>query len=59
MEQLLKTEVVGILNAIQRGNAPALTENETVPQLWETSEYKFDLVDCIFRGIPVHFPVVY
>lgn len=45
MEQMLKTEVVGILNAIQRGNAPALTENETIPQFWETSEYKFDLVD--------------
>lgn len=45
MEQILKTEIVGILNAIQRGNAPALTENETIPKCMETSEHKFDLVD--------------
>ena len=45
MEQLLKTEIVGILNAIQRGAAPALTENEITPQYFEISEHKFDLVD--------------
>lgn len=45
MEQILKTEIVGILNAIQRGEAPALTENEIIPKCVETSEHKFDIVD--------------
>lgn len=52
MEQLLKTEIVRILNAIQRGNAPVLTENETVPKCVEISEYKFDLVDSK-DGFPI------
>ena len=52
MEQLLKTEIVGILNAIQRGNAPALTENEMIPKCVETSEHKFDLVDSR-DGFPI------
>lgn len=45
MEQMLKTEIVGILNAIQRGEAPALTENAIIPKCLEISEHKFDLVD--------------
>lgn len=45
MEQILKTEIAGILNAIQRGDAPALTENEIIPKCVETSKHKFDLVD--------------
>ena len=45
MEQILKTEIVEVLNTIQRGDAPALTENEIVPKCVETSEHKFDLVD--------------
>ena len=52
MEQLLKTEIIGILNAIQKGNAPALTENETIPKYVETSEHKFDLVDSK-DGLPI------
>ena len=52
MEQLLKAEISGILNAIQRGNAPALTENETIPKYMETSEHKFDLVDSK-DGLPI------
>ena len=52
MEQLLKAEIIGILNAIQRGNAPALTENETIPKCVETSEHKFDLVDSK-DGLPI------
>ena len=52
MEQLLKAEIIGILNAIQRGNAPALTENETIPKYVETSEHKFDLVDSK-DGLPI------
>ena len=45
MEQLLKTEIVGILNEIQRSNAPKLTGNEVVPNYVDISEHKFDLVD--------------
>lgn len=52
MEQMLKTEIVGILNAIQRGNAPALTGNDTVPKCVETAEHKFDLVDSR-DGLPL------
>lgn len=52
MEQLLKTEIIGILNDIQRGNAPVLTENETIPKYVETSEHKFDMVDSE-DGLPI------
>lgn len=45
MEQKLKTEIVAILNKIQRGSAPPLTDNETVPKCFTVSEHKFDLVD--------------
>ena len=45
MEQILKTEIVTILNRIQRGDAPPLIANEIVPQSTEISVYKFDLVD--------------
>ncbi len=45
MKQLLKTEIVGILNAIQRGTAPQLIGNEVIPNVVNTSDYKFDLVD--------------
>lgn len=45
MEHLLKKEIVGILNEIQRGNAPQLTENELVPDFVNISDYKFDLAD--------------
>lgn len=45
MEQILKTEIVAILNKIQRGSAPPLTDNETVPKCVTVSEHKFDLVD--------------
>ena len=45
MEQLLKAEIVGILNAIQRTTAPPLTGNEFVPVFIIISNYKFDLVD--------------
>ena len=52
MEQLLKIEIIGILNDIQRGNAPVLTENETIPKYVETSEHKFDMVDSE-DGLPI------
>ena len=52
MEQLLKTEIIGILNDIQRGNAPVLTENETIPKYVETSEHKFDKFDSE-DGLPI------
>ena len=52
MEQLLKAEIIGILNDIQRGNAPVLTENETIPKYVETSEHKFDMVDSE-DGLPI------
>ena len=52
MEQILKTEIVGILNAIQRGGAPEIIENELIPECVETSEHKFDLVDSK-DGLPI------
>lgn len=52
MEQLLKTEIIGILNDIQKGNAPVLTENDTIPKYVETSEHKFDMVDSK-DGLPI------
>lgn len=45
MKELLKTEIIGILNAIQRSTAPKLTENLDEPDVVETSDYKFDIVD--------------
>ena len=45
MEQILKSEIVAILNKIQRGSAPRLTDNELVPNIVRISEHKFDLVD--------------
>lgn len=45
MEQILKDEIVGILNEIQRSAAPQIIENELVPVSVKTSEHKFDLVD--------------
>lgn len=45
MEQLLKDEIVEILNKIQRGSAPQLTSNEIIPDYVETAKYQFDLVD--------------
>ena len=52
MEHILKSEIVRILNAIQRGDAPVLVENEIIPKCVETSEHKFDLVDSK-DGIPI------
>lgn len=52
MEQILKYEIVGILNDIQRGTAPLLSENEIVPKFIETSDFKFDLVDSK-EGSPI------
>ena len=48
----MKTEIVGILNAIQRGGAPEMTENELIPECVEISEHKFDLVDSK-DGLPI------
>lgn len=45
MEQILKTEIINILNKIQRGNAPQVVNNEITPTCIEISDYKFDLVD--------------
>lgn len=45
MDNLLKSEIIGMLNAIQRGEAPKLESNELVPSSTETSAYMFDLVD--------------
>lgn len=45
MEQILKDEIVGILNEIQRSAAPQIIENELVPVSVKTSDHKFDLVD--------------
>ena len=45
MEQILKDEIVRILNEIQRSAAPQIIENELVPVSVKTSEHKFDLVD--------------
>lgn len=52
MEHLLKVEIVNILNAIQRGAAPMLQDNEIVPAHFETSIHKFDLVDSK-EGSPI------
>jgi hypothetical protein len=52
MEQILKSEIVAILNSIQRGNAPTMIENETIPKYVETSKHKFDLVDSR-DGLPI------
>ena len=52
MEHILKSEIVRILNAIQRGDAPVLVENEIIPKCVETSEHKFDLVDSK-DGLPI------
>lgn len=52
MEQLLKAEIIEILKAIQRTNAPVLTENEIIPKCAETSKHKFDLVDSR-DGLPI------
>lgn len=46
MEKLLKTEIVNILNQIQRKNAPVLVDNQIIPTYEETSEHRFDLVDA-------------
>ena len=45
MEQILKSEIVAILNKIQRGSAPRLTDNTIVPAFVRMSGHKFDLVD--------------
>jgi hypothetical protein len=45
MEQILKSEIVAILNKIQRGSAPKLTDNDIVPYFVVVSDHKFDLVD--------------
>lgn len=45
MEQILKSEIVAILNKIQRGSAPKLTDNNIVPNFVVISDHKFDLVD--------------
>ena len=37
MDHILKDEIVGILNAIQRGEAPKLESNELMPSSTETS----------------------
>lgn len=52
MDDLLKAEIVVILDAYQRGDAPAIENNEIKPQYAETLEYKFDLVDSK-DGAPV------
>lgn len=45
MDNLLKKEIVGILNTIQRGDAPKLESNELKPASVEIAEYRFDLID--------------
>ena len=45
MEQLLKNEIVGILNEIQRGSAPHITGNDIAPAVVNISDHKFDLAD--------------
>ena len=45
MDNLLKEEIVGILNTIQRGDAPKLESNELKPASVEIAEYRFDLID--------------
>ena len=52
MEQILKSEIVAILNKIQRGSAPLLTDNEIVPVFVRISEHKFGLVDSK-EGSPI------
>ena len=52
MEQILKSEIVAILNKIQRGSAPRLIDNDFVPDFVRISEHKFDLVDSKY-GSPV------
>ena len=52
MEQMLKTEIVGVLNARQRCDAPVLYENEIIPKFVETSKHKFDVVDSK-DGLPI------
>ena len=45
MEQLLKNEIVGILNEIQRGSAPHITGTDIAPAVVNISDHKFDLAD--------------
>lgn len=62
MDSILTTEIVGIINAIQRGDAPKLVGNDIRPSSVETSYYKFDLVDskdgnpvCPFESGTAHY----
>lgn len=52
MEQILKREIVTILNKIQRGSAPQMMDNDLVPDCVSTFEHKFDLVDSK-DGVPI------
>lgn len=53
MEQILKTEIVDILNKIQRRNAPQLVNNGIVPAYVVQSAHKFDLVDSKNGRTPI------
>lgn len=52
MNNLLEKEIVEILNAIQRTEAPKLDIIDVHPSFTETSDYKFDLVDSK-NGSPI------
>ena len=45
MEQILKTEIIQIINMLKRAGVPELLENENVPNNIVTSKHKFDLID--------------
>lgn len=45
MEQILKTEIIQIINMLKRVGVPELIENENVPNNIVTSKHKFDLID--------------
>lgn len=46
MEQLLKQEIAGILDQIQRSEAPPCTEDEGTPLYNDTNAHRFSVVDA-------------
>ena len=53
MEQLLRQEISGVINQIQRYEAPLCTEDEGTPQYNDTNEHLFSVVDA--RDDDTHF----
>lgn len=45
MDKLLKQEIIGIINQIQRGDAPECLSDEGEVPFKDVSDYRFDIVD--------------